>query len=665
MARNLVCWFLCQTFVSGFRVQSRRGQQSPHTPRDCYDEDFGAEDQDGFHCDFYVAEECGAADTAVFRSAEMCCVCGGGLRGDNRKCFDGDIDGPDESGYSCQMYNEEDCDGTQDNAKFQAKQMCCVCGGGFGYKLEKATIAPVAHIIPVGPITTTTPAPVTASESHPKECYDMDEDGDADGFHCDFYQEDECGSADTPSFISKEMCCICAGGSRGPDRQCFDMDLEKVDKAGFHCDFYVEDDCGEYDTDQFESKSLCCICNGGSGVKPKPTTTPAPPPGMVAVSTIAPLAPGTCPETQEEIMWNNGCPLDYGPTKSDNHHICKSGGCYTRKLFKRCPGGLCDAPSEAMEKKGFEVPTEAPTEPPKPCPTTREDIERNSGCCVDYGAQKCEFSAFCRSGGCLKPEWGDRCAGGLCPLPSVAFAKYGFSAPTEKTTTTTTLLKALTMPAPPGGQCPTTEAELRKNNGCCLDFGKGKCHEHRICKSGGCYASGSIGKAQHDMQPCVSGLCDAPSAKLASLGVALWEPWCPNATLAEIKKNGNCPKGRTNRLCRTGGCFNPRFAADCKAGLCPAVKEVVAAFEVARAKKEKEEEEAKKKAAEEKKAADEKKVAEAKALAEKEEGEATKMENDPSKLESATTVQVKPQPQDSSNRIAAVTALLLSLFAMW
>lgn len=182
----------------------------------------------------------------------------------------------------------------------------------------------------------------------------------------------------------------------------------------------------------------------------------------------------------------------------------------------------------------------------------------------------------------MKDGWEDRCLGGLCPDVSVALTNHGFTIPSTTTlapitTTTTTLASNLLRPPPKSGQCPTTSDEIRENNGCCPDFGDKKCQDNRICLSGGCYATGMRGKLQWTMRPCSLGLCPAPSQILAHNGETLWEPKCPETEM-EIKQNGGCI-GRQNRLCRTGGCFDARFADACKAGLCPAVKDALKALQ--------------------------------------------------------------------------------------
>ena len=93
----------------------------------------------------YVSKErlCrGKWDTSTFNASEMCCVCDGGAEtggmdfGGGQRCrntnFQGDsiLDGTD--GDSCDDYDldhPEWC-GAYDSGLFNAKAMCCACGGG-------------------------------------------------------------------------------------------------------------------------------------------------------------------------------------------------------------------------------------------------------------------------------------------------------------------------------------------------------------------------------------------------------------------------------------------------------------------------------------------------------------------------------------------------------
>jgi len=61
------------------------------------------------------------------------------------------------------------------------------------------------------------------------------------------------------------MCCGCAADYDAEDSDlCFDMDVEYgvTDNLGNTCEFYssVPEECGYWDTDDFEAYELCCAC---------------------------------------------------------------------------------------------------------------------------------------------------------------------------------------------------------------------------------------------------------------------------------------------------------------------------------------------------------------------------------------------------------------------
>lgn len=76
--------------------------------------------------------------------------------------------------------------------------------------------------------------------------------------------EDECGNYDTEEFLAKTMCCSCGGGFE--QGLCFDLDNSgELDSNDNGCDWYEEhkDECGNYDDDDFTALEDCCFCNGG------------------------------------------------------------------------------------------------------------------------------------------------------------------------------------------------------------------------------------------------------------------------------------------------------------------------------------------------------------------------------------------------------------------
>ena len=91
-------------------------------------------DEDG--CDQYTNNPswCGGEFADFdFDPMAMCCVCGGGQRYCANTNYDSnnDLTG-DRDGDNCDDYadNPSWCDGGYDDDDFNAKEMCCVCGGG-------------------------------------------------------------------------------------------------------------------------------------------------------------------------------------------------------------------------------------------------------------------------------------------------------------------------------------------------------------------------------------------------------------------------------------------------------------------------------------------------------------------------------------------------------
>ena len=84
--------------------------------------------------------------------------------------------------------------------------------------------------------------------------------GDTAGDKCDWYAAypDSCGNYDTESFKAKEMCCECEGG-------CLDKSRGATDSAGDGCGWYKDrqSSCGNYDTESFKANDMCCECQGG------------------------------------------------------------------------------------------------------------------------------------------------------------------------------------------------------------------------------------------------------------------------------------------------------------------------------------------------------------------------------------------------------------------
>ena len=92
-------------------------------------------------CDWYGigtnSSSCGRYDTADFKAKEMCCACGGGFEYRSEyvlRCNDQENAARDNGGDGCGWYkasekNKQAC-GVYDDGDFDAKDMCCACGGG-------------------------------------------------------------------------------------------------------------------------------------------------------------------------------------------------------------------------------------------------------------------------------------------------------------------------------------------------------------------------------------------------------------------------------------------------------------------------------------------------------------------------------------------------------
>ena len=106
----------------------------------CYNENMTFTDSGGDDCEWYgIADNyrtCGNYDTADFKALSMCCACGAGSQTSTQyfmQCQDQNNDAKDNGGDGCDWYGIYDrrttC-GNYDDADFDAKAMCCDCGGG-------------------------------------------------------------------------------------------------------------------------------------------------------------------------------------------------------------------------------------------------------------------------------------------------------------------------------------------------------------------------------------------------------------------------------------------------------------------------------------------------------------------------------------------------------
>ena len=117
-----------------------------------------------------------------------------------------------------------------------------------------------------------------------RDCVDTDNGAtDPYGDGCAAYNNfpSWCGNYDDDDFQSNDMCCICGGGaddSAGDDgagddggADCidtnFDADGNEITDGWDGCSTYIEAWCGNYDTADFISGDMCCICGGGDSMR--------------------------------------------------------------------------------------------------------------------------------------------------------------------------------------------------------------------------------------------------------------------------------------------------------------------------------------------------------------------------------------------------------------
>ena len=137
---------------------------------------------------------------------------------------------------------------------------------------------------------------LTCHQTSAEECQDTNYDSLGveilDYYHdsCSLYHGNEehwCGSYDTESFLSEQMCCACGGGSTGanPDigstvEVCVDSNTgpngETLDTYGYDCDYFNSNPawCGWANSDTFNSNEMCCQCGGGERYMPETTSDP-------------------------------------------------------------------------------------------------------------------------------------------------------------------------------------------------------------------------------------------------------------------------------------------------------------------------------------------------------------------------------------------------------
>lgn len=92
-------------------------------------------------------------------------------------------------------------------------------------------------------------------------------DSDDDG--CPMYDGvKSCGHSDTDHFFAHRLCCACGGGlnlNMVVHKDCEDTSNNRVDSEQDDCSEYLSSDaCGRFETPQFNSLEMCCVCGGGT-----------------------------------------------------------------------------------------------------------------------------------------------------------------------------------------------------------------------------------------------------------------------------------------------------------------------------------------------------------------------------------------------------------------
>ena len=125
-----VAWLFTQT--NGARIRAHVESAADATTF-CRDTDNGLSNSFGDGCAKYGSDfgdtQCGFFDTDQFKSAELCCACGGGTG----VCQDLDNGITNTFGDGCSKYGSDFGDttcGFFDTDTFKSTEMCCVCGGG-------------------------------------------------------------------------------------------------------------------------------------------------------------------------------------------------------------------------------------------------------------------------------------------------------------------------------------------------------------------------------------------------------------------------------------------------------------------------------------------------------------------------------------------------------
>lgn len=150
----------------------------------------------------------------------------------------------------------------ENHCGIDAREACCVCGGGLGPGDTEPFCAPETSPPTVDP-----------------NCVDFPTWVDIDGDDCSYYEFAGCFDAnsyvDVCGVDANDACCTCGAGLRPGDpepEECFDECQDYptwADIDGDDCSFYESFGCdgAEFFTNEcaIDAFSACCICSGGLG----------------------------------------------------------------------------------------------------------------------------------------------------------------------------------------------------------------------------------------------------------------------------------------------------------------------------------------------------------------------------------------------------------------
>ena len=327
----------------------------------CTDTDNGATDSYYDGCSEYTLhpEWCGGYDDDDFISNTMCCACGGGEGGGSGGGEDGDnqMTCSDTNNGATDSY-EDTCEvymffpfwcGLYDDADFDSYSMCCGCGGGSISGDNGSGDGDGGG---------------SDGGSGGDGCTDTDNGAtDSYGDGCDVYSTFWCGEYDD-DFDSLEMCCVCGGGL-----SCQDSNGNFTDSRGSNCEAYESstEDCGLYDTSNFNASAMCCVCEfpngdgntGGGG-------------SNLAFDNCTDLDGNATDVTEDGCVGYYGNAEDWCGSYDDTDFV-------SNEMCCACGGGCYDTSGDAVDSRGLNC----------------SAYESNVGDCGVYDTEHFNASAMC------------------------------------------------------------------------------------------------------------------------------------------------------------------------------------------------------------------------------------------------------------------------------